>query len=81
MKRLIFICEQFKERSEALGLKGIKRENSALDYFIGACTLLEKFEPQEAKELATWIGLILVPRGFKAIEQELLEKAQEPSIK
>lgn len=67
---LIGLSRQFVRRSEALGLKGKKRDEAAMDFFCGAFAALEAMKHGvEASNLATVIALVLSTRGYSEVEK------------
>lgn len=63
------VAVDFVERAEALGLKGKKRDDAALDYFLGAAAIARA---QDNKPLENHIGrvalLVIATRGFKGVQ-------------
>jgi hypothetical protein len=61
-----------RERAKALGYKGRRRDDFALDYWAGATFALvstEGLNSQRAHHLATIGHLVLSPRGYSEIER------------
>lgn len=64
------IAESFMRRSEALGLKGRKRDEFALEYFIGAAyAYLAAGMTEECNNLSAIAGLMIAPRGYHAVQE------------
>ena len=64
------LAQRFIERSKALGYKDVKRDNAALDYFVGAAGLAEIAGD---KSLATYLGFVcammISVHGFFAVNE------------
>jgi hypothetical protein len=59
------IAERFRERAAALNLKGKKRDDAALDYFVGAAVGAELAGDADlAQAIALAATLIVSVRGF-----------------
>jgi hypothetical protein len=67
------LCTKFIERSQALGLKGKKRDDAALHFFVGAAHALLLVNPksEDAQRVKRWLELILQMRGYEAVEAEV----------
>ncbi|NVO13873.1 MAG: hypothetical protein HXX10_07540 [Rhodoplanes sp.] len=64
------VAAAFVERAEALGLKGVKRDTAALDFFCGAATLAELSGNAEAsRALSLAASLLVSVRGYMAVKQ------------
>jgi hypothetical protein len=64
------LAGQFVERSEALFYKGKRRDDAAVEFFLGAYVALNV---TGNSELANKVGLttaaLIAPRGYTAVEQ------------
>lgn len=70
------LCEAFVRREREHGGygKGVKRDNAAIEFFVGAANAVKLTtgkDSDDSKELQTWIALILCTRGYAAIAEEL----------
>jgi hypothetical protein len=66
------ICHGFVERAEALNLKGKKRDDAAMDYFVGANrALVAMGHAEEASAIGTWTAFVLAHQGYRAITEEV----------
>ena len=61
------LCEKFIERADALGLKGKKRDDYALEFMIGAATTLALIGHPEADHVCRCSALLVSTRGYLAI--------------
>lgn len=74
------LANRFIERAEALGYKGKKRDDAALDYWCGAASLAEEFgNAPLALALGGQAVHMIGVRGFFAIKE--LANAAEPARK
>ena len=74
------LAKRFVERASALGLKGVKRDNAALDYFCGAASALEEIGDPRAASIATTAALIVAVRGYMGVaEIAYREEAEAPA--
>lgn len=65
-------AQLFVSRSEAIGLKGVKRDTAALEFYLGAANALELLETgtfahRYGEMLAQQAALMIAPRGYKAV--------------
>jgi hypothetical protein len=70
---------KFVERSEALGYKGVKRDNAALDFFVGAGAALRIVGHAEAAHVENVAVMLVAMRGFgelKRIRDEVVAEAK-----
>lgn len=64
------LAKRFIERAEALQLKGRRRDNAALDYFVGAAVLAElNGDADLSNHLGTISALIISVRGFFGVKE------------
>ena len=64
------LAQCFIERAKELQYKGVKRDNAALDYWVGAATLARETGQQElAGYLSLTAALIISVRGYTGIVQ------------
>jgi hypothetical protein len=72
MKLVRHLCRGFIERARQLNLKGKKREDAAMDYFVGAAKAMELYPTNEEdyKVLHGWVVLLLSTRGYAVVVQE-----------
>ena len=69
------VARRFVERAAALELKGVKRDNAALDYFCGAAAGAELAgDPQLAHSLGVIAALIVSVRGYIGVQELANEK-------
>lgn len=68
MSVLKVLCQGFKDRAEGRELKGKRRDDAAIDYFVGAVRALQVIENEHARHVETWLVLVLSVRGFRAVE-------------
>lgn len=72
------IAERFVERSSALGLKGKKRDDAALDYFLGAAAGAELAgDVQMACQLGLVSAMIISVRGYAGVVSLASEMVKE----
>lgn len=64
---------KFKERSEALGYKGKKRDDAALDYFAGAATVLAEMKHEDANAVIVFMQWDLSIRGYLTLVKLLID--------
>lgn len=64
MNMLQKLCTKFVERSEALGLKGKKREEACFEFMCGAATALQVAEHPEAEHVTNVVAMIISVRGY-----------------
>lgn len=57
------VAQQFVERAKALGMKGKKRDDAAMEYFCGACTALEQVGHADLDHMMRVTVLLVSPRG------------------
>lgn len=62
------IASAFIERSKALEYKGKKRDNAALDYFIGAAKCLELTGDEETASYLGRLAWLISVRGYSEVE-------------
>jgi hypothetical protein len=68
------IAQRFIERAEALNLKGKKRDDAALDYFVGAVAGAEMAgDTKLAEHLGVIAAMMISVRGYFAV-REIAEK-------
>lgn len=70
MELIKTLCAAFIERSDALGLKGKKRDDAAMHYFVGAAKALD-LAGQDTKRLISWVGFVLQYRGYNGVVEEV----------
>lgn len=64
------LAQKFIERSEALGLKGKKRDDAALDFWCGAASALElSGRKLDADTLGRQAALIVAVRGYFGVRE------------
>lgn len=64
------LARQFIVRAEEQGYKGKRRDDAAVEFFLGAYSmLLLGSEDEEAARLFRWIAMLLITRGFSAVEE------------
>lgn len=72
---LVEIASKFKERKDALGYKGKKLDDAALDFFIGAAVGARAAGNDDiAKHIEAVAALLVAVRGYVAVS-EILKKA------
>ena len=63
------LATAFVQRSEYLGLKGKKRDDEAVAYFVGAASVLNIVgRTKESEQLSLFAAHVLAYRGFRAVE-------------
>lgn len=68
------LCTRFQERVVACNLKGKRRDDEAIAYFVGAAMSLSlTSQANLAEAVSGWTSMILAMRGYKAIEAEVVE--------
>jgi hypothetical protein len=70
------IAKAFIERSNALGLKGKKREDAAMHFFCGAGNALRaggETQTENFNRVNGWIQFMLQFRGYRAVVEEAAE--------
>lgn len=68
------IAQQFAERAKALGYKGKRADNAALDYVLGAASGARLAGNEEmAQWLERWAAMAISVRGMFAI-REVIER-------
>jgi hypothetical protein len=66
------VCKGFVERSTALGLKGKKRDDAALNYVVGATKAYQFIGRDDlVSALSMFLSFALTLHGYKAITDEL----------
>jgi hypothetical protein len=64
------VAQRFIERAQALGLKGKKRDEAALDFFTGAAAGAEIAGDKDlAKHLGILCALVVAVRGFIGVNE------------
>jgi hypothetical protein len=65
------LCQAFVARATTLGLKGKKRDAALIDFMCGAYAALAAKDPHgdEARHLATVLGLVFTTRGYSECER------------
>lgn len=63
------LCKFFVERSEALNLKGKKRDEAAFEFLIGAHTALVAVGHPEADHVRVVTTYSIAFRGFKEVQR------------
>lgn len=70
MTRITRLARAFRDRSEAIGLKGKKRDDAALEFFLGAAMGLHIEGHEDASQhvlrVASWL---IATRGYSEIER------------
>lgn len=62
------LAQYFIERATALGLKGKRRDDAALTYFLGAAALAEiNGDGVAYNRLGTVAALLIAPQGYAAV--------------
>lgn len=69
------LCKAFVQRSEALNLKGKKREDAAFEFLIGAHTALAAVNHPEADHVRTVTTFIIATQGFREVKR-IAEQAE-----
>lgn len=69
-KNVRWLCQQFIERSNAIGYRGRRRDDAALDYLIGAAQAFKVAgHDWESEAIGRICYLDVATRGFKAVER------------
>jgi folate-dependent phosphoribosylglycinamide formyltransferase PurN len=61
------LAEQFIERVDALGYKGKRRDDAALDFFCGAASAAEALDPGLTAHLTRVVVHLIAIRGYMAV--------------
>ena len=76
MNMLQQLCTKFVERSEALGLKGKKREDACFEFMCGAATALQAVGHPEADHVTKIVAMLISVRGYGEVVN-IANKAKE----
>lgn len=69
-KTVRWICQQFVERSEALGYKGKRRDDAAIDYMVGAAQgCIAAGEKDVGESIGRIVYMSVSTRGYKEIQR------------
>lgn len=77
---VVELAKSFIERSEALGYKGKKRDDAALDYFCGAAKTAQFLGNESLyQHLSVVVVTIVSVRGFFGVNQLAAIKEKDPA--
>jgi hypothetical protein len=77
---ILNLCLGFQERVMALGYKGKKRDNAAVDYFVGAAQVASTLGSNIAhKAIGNFTAFAVAIHGYAAIERHLAEHKEAPA--
>lgn len=62
-------CQNIMERTKALGAKGKKADDAALNYAVGYCAALRASEIPDWETMSVWITMILAYLGMEEIKR------------
>lgn len=70
MTTLEKVCIAFVNRAEALGMKGVKRDEAALHYLLGAYAALEATEQKaDANHIGAVCAMVISTRGYSEVHR------------
>ena len=70
---LLALARQYYSRAHALGVKGKKRDDGAIEYFVGAWAALDATDHPHASRIGQWSAMLLCTRGCAEITRIVAE--------
>jgi len=72
-------CEQWQSRAAELQLKGKKRTDAAINYFIGAAALAKQLGLHDRFNRLSFVAFMVACRGHGEVEDVLAAIAAKPT--
>jgi hypothetical protein len=66
---LLALCQSFHARAEALGMKGKRRDDATMEFFVGASQALAIAEHEHAPVVLRVTALLIAMRGYRYIAE------------